>query len=271
MFKEYLEKIRARGKRSFTLEEACKELNVTESSIRSAVKRMKEKSDLISPARGLYVMIPPEHKPLGSLPAAELVPILMGYLGVDYYAGLLTAAMYHGASHQKPGVFQIIVNKRMKKRLNFGKVRIDRIYKKSLEHIPTQDLTVSTGYLIISSPEVTAMDLLLYPRESGGLNHIATVLSELVESMDPKKLISLAKSSKNHAWIQRLGFILEHIESEVSDLQKILIDALAEYVESEDMSYIRLASDTHRHHEIILMRARTMAARPFAIIIRAIL
>ncbi len=243
MFKEYLEKIRASGRRSFTLKEATEELNTTENSIKSAVKRLKKKGDIISPARGLYIMVPPEHKPLGCLPAEELVPILMRHLRMDYYVGLLSAGVYHGASHQKPGVFQVIVDKRIQRKLTFGRVCIEWIYKKSLVDLPMQKLTVSTGYLAISSPEVTAMDLLLYPRKSGGLNHIATVLYELVESIDPKKMMALARSSKYRAWVQRLGYILDHIDSEVPENQQIIADTLAGYVASKNPSYIRLASE----------------------------
>jgi len=63
--------------------------------------------------------------------------------------------------------------------------------KKSLTGIPKENITVNTGYLKVSSPEVTAMDLLRYTSKSGGLNHIVTVLSELIESIDPDKLLVL--------------------------------------------------------------------------------
>jgi predicted transcriptional regulator of viral defense system len=131
----------------------------------------------------------------------------MDHLGVDYYAALLTAAQYHGAAHQKPVVFQIITNKQLKKELEFGQVRIDCLYKKSLKDLPTQNITVSTGYLKVSSPELTALDLLMYSNKSGGLNHIATILSELVESIDSEKLIALAKQLGKDVWLQRLGYI----------------------------------------------------------------
>ncbi len=242
MFSDYLKKVRANGRVYFTLEQAFTDLNVTKASLYAAVSRYKKRGELISPAKGLYVIIPPEYKSLGCLPAEELVPILMAYLKVTYYAGLLTAASYYGASHQKPGAFQVVLSKRFKDNLHFGMVRIDFIYKKILSNLPIKKITVTTGYLSISSPEVTAMDLFLYPHESGGINHSATVLSELVEALDPNELIVLAKNSRQYAWVQRLGYVLEHIDSLVPEHQKVIIDTLARYIASKDFKYIRLES-----------------------------
>ena len=35
----------------------------------------------------------------------------MEYWQSKYYVGLLTAAMYHGASHQQPQIFQVVIEK----------------------------------------------------------------------------------------------------------------------------------------------------------------
>ena len=166
----------------------------------------------------------------------------MRHLNVEYYAGLLTAATYYGTSHQKPGSFQVITTKRIRN-LTFGRVHIDFVYKKSLADLPTQQITVKTGYLTISSPEVTAMDLFLYPHKSGGINHTATVLSELVEALDPDRLIALAKGSTQHVWIQRLGYLLEHIDSLVPEHQQEIVNKLATYVSSQEYTYVALAPE----------------------------
>jgi hypothetical protein len=48
-------------------------------------------------------------------------------------------------------------------------------------------------FLIIVSPEITAFDLVKYMNDAGQINHVATVLSELVEQLDAKKLAELLK------------------------------------------------------------------------------
>ena len=156
---------------------------------------------------------------------------------------LLTAAQYHGAAHQKPAVFQVITNKQIWRKLEFGQVRIDCLYKKSLKNLPTQNFTVNTGYLKVSSPELTALDLLIYSNKSGGLNHIATVLSELIEAIDPEKLIELAKQLDENVWFQRLGFILDNIDPFDTELNQKIIDALEKYLVSKKLKYRPLAPE----------------------------
>lgn len=193
MFDKYLKQLRSIGKQSFTIEQAMSDLKISRHSVLSAAHRLKKASELISPAKGYYVIISPEHRRFGSIPAEELVPILMKHLNVEYYSALLTAAQYHGAAHQKPYSFQIICEKQIKRKLKFGKVWIDCVYKKSIKDLPVQNITVRTGYLKLASPELTAIDIIKYPHKSGGLNHIATVLSELIETINAEKLIALAE------------------------------------------------------------------------------
>jgi len=243
LFLDYLKHIRAAGKQYFTLEQAVKDLRASRDSILSAIYRMKKHGEIISPAKGLYVIVPSEHQPQGCIPAEELTPILMKYLGADYYVGLLTAAMYHGATHQKPSSFQIITSKKIKRKLKFGQVHIACLQKKISKNLPIQSITVSTGYLRISSPELTIMDLLNHPRKSGGLNHIATVLSELVESLEPDKLIELAEHSVGRVWLQRLGYMLEKIDPISGDHNQRIIEKLATYLATQKLHFMPLAPE----------------------------
>jgi len=243
MFVEYLEKLRAAGKRHFTFEQIIQEMDLSEDSAKSGLYRLKNDGKIISPAKGLYVIVPPEHQPYGSIPAEELAAILMKHIDVDYYVSLLSAAAFYGAAHQKPARFQIITNKRIKHSLEFGRVKLEVIYKKSLADLPTQDFTVSTGYLKVATPELAAIDLLNYPRRSGGLNHIATVLSELVESIDENKMILLAEKITEKYQLQRLGYILENIETMDDDKTNHIIVKLEEYLSDKMKAYIPLASE----------------------------
>jgi len=242
-FSNYLKEIRSKGKRSFTLDQAMKDLELKRGNILTSVYRAKKRSEIISPASGLYVIVPPEHQAYGCIPAEELTPILMDYMQADYYVALLSAAAYYGASHQKSASFQIISNKRFIKPLNFGQIHIECIYKKSITGLPIRNVTVNTGYLKVSTPEVTAMDLLRYSAKSGGLNHIATVLSELIESIDPDKLLAVAQSSDEKTWVQRLGYILEKIEPMDDTIAKATIEKLSDYLTTQRRRYIPLANE----------------------------
>ncbi|MBY0545596.1 MAG: type IV toxin-antitoxin system AbiEi family antitoxin [Gammaproteobacteria bacterium] len=151
--------------------------------------------------------------------------------------------MFHGATHQKPARFQVISDKRIKHPSTFGDVEIDFIYKKSVLELPTQNFTVSTGYLKVATPELVALDLLEYPNHAGGLNHIATVFSELIENLDPAKLIDLAKDTHSEYQLQRIGYILDHIDVMDEKNAEIIIKALALHVKENKPTYLPLASE----------------------------
>lgn len=239
----YVKDIRKDGKRCFTINDIVKHFHVPHSHARVALHRLLKTGDIISPARGLYVIVPPEHQPHGSIPAQELVPLLMQHTGENYYVALLTAGLFHGATHQKPSRFQVILSKRTKHPLVFGDVEIDFIYKKSISGLPTQDFTVSTGYLKIATPELVALDLLNYPHHAGGLNHIATVFSELIEKLDAQKLIQLAKDTDAEYQLQRIGYILDHIEAMDENHTHDVIHLLASHVAGLKQKYLPLVPE----------------------------
>lgn len=239
----YIKDIRQRGKRSFTLKQVMSDLNMSKNAALSAIHRLKTHGDLISPSRGLYVIVPTEYQLQGAIPADELVPILMNHLQADYYVSLLSGAQYHGASHQKPIRFQVITNKRIKHPLEFGLVKIELVYKKTLSNLPIQNIVVGVGYLKIATPELVAFDLLTYSNRCGGLNHISTVLSELTESLDADKLISLATVVRKNAWLQRLGFILEQIDPMDREKTNQIIDRLQHYLEGKMLGFVPLAPE----------------------------
>jgi predicted transcriptional regulator of viral defense system len=240
-FEDYLKDLRSAGRYSFTGNQAAIELGISKKSLISRCYIAKKNGDLISPARNFYVAVPPEYRKIGSLPPEELIPLLMEHWGLNYYACLLSAAHYHGASHQKAQVFQVMVPKQIKD-IHIGKVWIQFIYKKEWE-LPLEFLTkrvVKTGYLTLSSPELTLMDLLNYPKVSGGLNSIATVLSELIEAIDLNRLQDLLKKSKTSAWWQRLGCILEKIEVMEEMKNDQILALLRKHAEETKVSWISL-------------------------------
>jgi predicted transcriptional regulator of viral defense system len=243
----YIKELRKNGKRSFTITELVEYFQISSNYARVALHRLLKTGDLISPARGLYIIVPPEHQLFGSIPAEELVPILMKYINADYYVGLLSAAAYHGASHQKPARFQVISNKKIKHSLSFGKVKIDLIYKKSLSGLPVQDFVVNTGYLKVATPELVILDLLSYLNRVGGLNHVATILSELVESLDAVKLIKLAQDTQKEYQLQRIGYILEKIDVMDDNKKNVIIEVLAKFINFNLRNYQPLTSEVKKN------------------------
>ncbi len=210
--KDYIYNQLKSGRCYFSLAKAAAKLGKSNEALRSAVAHLLSNREVLSPAKGFYLIVPPEYQILGCLPAEHFIPYLINYWGLEYYAGLLTAAKYHGAAHQSPHTFQVMIPKH-KREIVCGKVKIKFYMNKYLNNTPTQKITTSKSTLIVSTPEGTAMDLMNYSKQSGGLNHIATILSELQDAMNPEKLHQLAENQKDLAWKQRLGYLLEKVNA----------------------------------------------------------
>lgn len=200
----------AEGRYFFTSEEAISALKKSPIAVRASIRRFKAKGLITSPVRGFNIIIPPQYQSLGCLPPEQFIPDLMKFLEQPYYAGLLTAAQFYGASHQQPQEFQIVTSQN-RKRIIRGRVNIHFIAKYFAKDMPTVSIKTPRGYLSISSPEVTVFDLILYPHYAGGLSNAATVLMELLEKISPQKLAQAAMLVPNVSIIQRLGFLLENI------------------------------------------------------------
>ena len=105
-----------------------KEFKVSRNYVRVALHRLVQSVDLVCPAKGFYVIVPPEYQTYGCIPAEQLVSLLMKHLNTDYYVAMLSAGLFYGATHQKPARFQVMLNKRRKGNLVFADIEIEFIY-----------------------------------------------------------------------------------------------------------------------------------------------
>lgn len=207
--KEYVNGLAASGRYHFTSQDVQSALGVSAAAAKLALSRLAKQGLVASPARGFYVIVPPEYYSLGCLPADQFIPALMERLKLPYYAGLLSAAQYHGAAHHRPQEFQVFLAK-SRRPIHCGAVRVAFMARKRLKEVPVQSFNTPRGTVLVSSPEATALDLIGYVQHAGGLNQAATVLSELAERIDPEKLVAVARTAPV-GWAQRLGYLLEHL------------------------------------------------------------
>lgn len=208
--KHYLQRLQAGGRYVFTSRDAREALGLSSDAVKLALNRLRHKGEVAMPARGFYVIVPPEYRALGCLPADQFIPALMAQVKTPYYAGLLSAAQYHGAAHHRPQEFQVMLPK-PRRPIVCGQVRVVFHVRKRVSDVPVQQISTPRGTVAVSTPEATAFDLIGYEAQIGGLDAVATVLVDLAEKLDAKKLAALAPSV-SLAWAQRLGYLLEHID-----------------------------------------------------------
>lgn len=209
--RDYISSLAANGHYQFSSKDAQSALGVTADAAKLALNRLAKQGMVASPARGFYVIVPPEYRSLGCLPADQFIPALMNRLGLSYYAGLLSAAQYHGAAHHRPQEFQVMVAK-SRRPISCGAVRVAFFVRKNITSVPLQSFNTPRGTILVSTPEATAVDLVGYYDRVGGLDQVATILGELAESIDSDKLVAAARTVPM-PWAQRLGYLLERVEA----------------------------------------------------------
>ena len=207
--RDYVANLAALGHYSFASGDARKALGVSADAAKLALHRLIRDQVIASPARGFYVVVPPEYRSLGCLPADQFIPALMQRAGLPYYVGLSSAAQYHGAAHHRPQKFQVLLAK-PRRPINCGQVSVEFFVRKRLQDVPVQRFNTPRGAILVSTPEATAVDLVGYQQQVGGLDQVATILSELAERIEPQKLISAAEIAPA-PWAQRLGYLLEQV------------------------------------------------------------
>jgi predicted transcriptional regulator of viral defense system len=205
--RDYIRDLAASGRYSFASEEAREALGISADAVKLALYRLSRDGDIASPARGFYVIVPPEYRSLGCLPADQFIPALMRRAGQPYYVGLLSAAQYYGAAHHRPQELQVMLAK-ARRPIQCGQVRVAFFVCKHLKEVPVQSFNTPRGTIEVSTPEATALDLVGYQHHAGGLDQVATILSELAERIDPEKL-GAAAAFTPVPWAQRLGHLLE--------------------------------------------------------------
>ncbi len=207
----YVSELLSGGRTVFAAEEAEQALGVGRGAFLDAAERLQRRQALLNPRRGFYVIVPPQYASWGGPPPAWYIDALMRHEGEAYYVGLLKAAELHGATHQAVMEFQVVSAKRLPK-IRAGRNLIVFYFRKNVDAVTagTEGRKTDTGMMRISSAALTALDLLRYPHASGGIDSVATVLSDLSQKIDPEQLAALSALVERPV-VQRLGHLLEHL------------------------------------------------------------
>lgn len=240
---EYIEKLLRRGAITFSKEEALRTLDCSEIAFMRSAQRLQKKGLLLRLVSGFYVIIEVEYRDAGGPPPIHYLPKLMNYLGLPYYLGLLSAAAFHGATHQAVLETQVMTSKPLRL-VKYGKSRLRFITNKFTEKIPKVPLQTPHGEVLVSTPEATLFDLLRYDRRAAGLSHIATVTLEMTENIKGNKLPAIAEIYNDTPLAQRVGYILETFSNRKASA------SLHKWLKEREVSLIKLRPGVDSKQEI---------------------
>ena len=223
---KYLEDLLSVGKLSFSINQLVKDFpDFSLNALQMNLKRLNKKNKIRHIIKGFYVIITPEYRSRKIISPELFIDQLFEYLKRPYYVGLLSAAALHGASHQQAMEYYVFIDKPAIRPTNVEGLKINYVVKNNLSQLGVAKRKTDAGYINISTPELTAVDLIAYQHRIGGLNRASTLLYELSDSMSPEKLSEILNNNFQYSVLQRLGYILDIVlnKKELSSVIKIFL------------------------------------------------
>lgn len=204
-----------RGRYTFTHDEIVSAFpQMGSGTLARSLTREVSKGRIFSPLRGFYVIIPEEYQLRGIAPQSLYLDDLMRHLGRKYYVSLLSAAEMHGAAHQAPMSYCVMIEPPSMRNKKTDKYETLFFCKKLIADLYVEKRQTRTGYLNVSCPELTAVDLITYQTKVGGITRAATVLAELIEKTDFSRLNPDFAGIVPISSLQRLGYICDIVLDE---------------------------------------------------------
>lgn len=212
-WENFFTELQSNGRYSFTIEELRQKMDLSEDALQQGLYRYKAKKQVVQIRKGFYSIVPPEYSKQGMLPPYLFIDDLMKSLNKPYYVALISAAAIHGAAHQQPMYYFVIAQTPAPRNINSKKLKILFFSKSTWNQEDIIKKSTNAGYINVSSPELTAMDLLTYT-DKIGLNKTVTILKELSQSIKGTSLTKAAKNYASIAVIQRLGYLFDKVLKE---------------------------------------------------------
>jgi len=194
------------GKSTITPAELQERTGASDAAVYMAAKYAMDRGRLFSPVRGLYVIVPAEHRGRGVVPATHFVDPMMRHLDADYYIAVASAAQWWGAAHQAPQEFQVVTTRRVHDR-QIERVRLRFYVTATIDSDAVRRVAGPRTMIKVATPNLCAVDLASRPAIGGGLSNVATILIELPD-LDGTEIARLA-TRRSRSTARRLGWLLE--------------------------------------------------------------
>lgn len=210
----YIKQLQSYEEYAFSWSELLKNCNKTETSLKRELSRLVEKKQIVNLRKGFYLIIPPRYSKQEQLPIQLYIDKFFKNLDRKYYLGFYSAAKYHGASHQQVQRDYIMtsaptLSNVVKKSIAIGFLTTSKWPEKNILKKKSD-----AGIYKISSPALTAVDLIHHQTKLGGLNRMLAILEELSEEITQNDIAELLTWYPHKSTLQRFGFILEELQAD---------------------------------------------------------
>ena len=205
-------------------------------ALRKALYRQQRAGRLARLSRGAdhWLIVPLPYRAAGSPPLETwLDPYLRKTLGAPYYVGLLSAAEIHGASPYAVMLTQVMVQN-PRRPITVGRHKLVFYTCARMEAMPTRWHESADGRFKVSTPELTALNLIQRESLLGGMGRVREVLRALWPHCTPEGLTQALDAVQSVPAAQRLGALL------TLDDQVALAAPLSDWLRGKPMRRVAL-------------------------------
>lgn len=184
--------------------------NISPAALRLALYRQQAKGRLVGLSRGSghWLLVPLQYSVSGAPPLETWLDYYLSKtLQIPYYVGLLSAAEVYGASPYAVMVTQVIVPK-PRRSITVGRHELVFHGRSNVQSMPTQWHETADGRFKVSTPELTALELVQREAQIGGIPRVQEVLRALAGSCSTQGLKQALDAAQEAPATQRLGVLL---------------------------------------------------------------
>lgn len=210
---------------------------VSPDALRQALLRQQRRGRVTRIARGAgqWLLVPLMHAESGAPPIETwLHCFLTTTVKEPYYVALLSAAEAYGVSPYPTTVTQVMVPAQ-RRPITVGRQRIVFHTRANITPLPTRWHETADGRFLISTPELTMLDLIRRQELVGGVDRVSEVVAELAAHATADGLAAALDAASDVPNAQRLGALLALNGS-------TLADTIAAWLEDRSLRTILLAS-----------------------------
>ena len=197
------------GIAALTTEEAAHLIGVPSNQVPQRMMALRRKDRIVSPARGLWVPVPPEYRTWGAPNPTVYIDEMMAYMGCDYLVGWLASAALLGAAHHAPQVFQVAVSRNVRAR-TVGRSRLEFLTRSDVAKMTQAAPSPARSKAKVASAGTTMLMVAEDVAVAGGIGNVANIAIELAEAQ-PAYIDGLMADAPlfSDAASRRLGWILD--------------------------------------------------------------
>jgi hypothetical protein len=227
------------GRVAFSLSDLVEETKLSTIAAKNQLLRLGSHITRVSRPQQFFLIVSPEHRPVGAPPIAWWLDDYFNWLGHPYYLALQSAAGVYGSNLQALQVAQVMTDV-PRREIKIGRLRVRFFVKRGIEHTPTQQPPNAFAPIKVSTPEATAFDLIRYAPGIGGIGRAVETLAPLLPLMRVPELKRVLGVENEIATAQRLGCCIETAG------KKTLAKAIREWLPSR-LALVPLAPSKASH------------------------